>query len=285
MRHIWRNAFAAISFFIATLISTVALAQDVPMTLGLIPHMAATDMAHRFKPLSDYLSQKIGRSVELKLYKHFEGLMGDIGEGKVDIAFLGPVPYIQITKRYGPVPILARTEISGLTGFHGVIFVRNDSPARTISDLRGAHFASVSRFSTMDLLAQAMMIDVGVPISELPPQQSLGSHQNVALGVLVGDFDAGCVKQDVFDRYADRGLRKLADTSTVPEHIFATNNHMPQQLVQALRQAFLDMNDSAEGRSVMRQVNTEMTAMRPASDPDYDELRRLLSLLEGNLLH
>lgn len=62
--------------------------------------------------------------------------------------------------------------------------------------------------STMShLVPRFMLWRVGVTGEVLADYQFLSNHTNVALGVLVGDFDAGAVKEEVFYEFEPKGLK------------------------------------------------------------------------------
>lgn len=280
-----RIVLAALACFVAAYVGAPPVAQaDSPtaqrsLVLGLVPHMAATEMSKRFSPLAAYLSQSLGASVSLKLYKTFDDMLASIGRSEVDIAYLGPGPYLQATARHGHMPILAQTEIGGNASFRGVVFVREDSPYTQLSDLESARITSISRFSTMDFLIKSMLADAGVAVDQLSVSPPLGSHPNAALGVLVGDFDAGCIKEDIFKRYAKRGLRKLANTPPIPEHVFAAHKSLPPHTAETVRDILTNLHNSAEGRAVMAHITPKMTAMTPANASAFDHLRAIVDTL------
>jgi len=120
----------------------------------------------------------------------------------------------------------------------------------------------------------------GVGLENLGGYQYLGSHRNVALAVLSGDYDAGPVKKEVYDELQPRGLRVLVKLPEVSEHLFVTRSDLPAGEVTRLRQALLGLKNAPGGGAILRAIDKEMTAMVPVSDADYDSLRRIQRALE-----
>ena len=111
--------------------------------------------------------------------------------------------------------------------------------------------------------------------------QFLKSHENVALGVLVGAFDAGAVKQEVFDEYKEKGLKSLALTPAVAEHLFVVSRKLDNNLLSSLRQALNKLKDSPAGREILSTIKPSITGFLPVSDADYDSLRFMIDALEN----
>jgi phosphonate transport system substrate-binding protein len=122
-----------------------------------------------------------------------------------------------------------------------------------------------------------MLIEAGV---SLKGSEFLGSHHNVALGVLAGDFDAGALKEDVFEAYEGRGLRAIAWTPSVSDHVFVSGGKLKPDDLKAVRWALFRLKDSAEGIAVLNSIQEGVTGLVPASDADYDSLRGILKTLD-----
>ncbi|OGQ99148.1 MAG: hypothetical protein A2505_08865 [Deltaproteobacteria bacterium RIFOXYD12_FULL_55_16] len=247
-------------------------AAEPPLELWLHPYLPAPELVRRFTPLARYLETKVGRKIEVKISPTYEEHKQRLGEDRADLAFVGPFSYTQMTKDYGVKPILAVLENNGKTVFHGVIAVRRDGPIKTIQDLAGKSFAFGDKESTMGTVAPTIMLqEAGVGVEQLSRYSFLRSHNDVALAVLGGFYEAGGMKEEVFHEYANRGLRILAKSQPIPEHLFLAGKKLPPPVVKALRQALLQLKDPA----VLTLIQKSATGMVPATDRDYDGTRRI----------
>jgi phosphonate transport system substrate-binding protein len=79
-----------------------------PLTIGVHPFLPATTLIERFSPLAQYLSDRLQRSVRISVSSDYEEHIRATGEGRFDIAFLGPAPYVKVVEQYGPQRLLAR---------------------------------------------------------------------------------------------------------------------------------------------------------------------------------
>ena len=255
-------------------------ADPAAYVLAVHPYLSAPELHRRFEPLAQYLGQRLGRPVQVRVGSNYEEHISFVGQDAVDIAYLGPAPYVAVVERFGPKPILARVQTKGKPYSNGVIFVRQDSDIRQLSDLKGKRFAFGDPESTMgSIMPRYVLREHGIAMRDFARVSHVLSHDNVVLGVLAGDFDAGVVRADVYDEMADRGLRRLLDLPPVSEHLFVARSNMPSQDVERLRLALLQLGTSADGQRILRTISIEMTGMVPASDADYDAIRKVVRSL------
>ena len=181
-----------------------------PLILSVHPYQSATKLLQAYTPLAEYLRGELGIPVQIQIAPDYAVHVQRIGENEVDLAYMGPASYVELVDKYGKKPIIARQYINGIPTFQGKFITRKDSAIHSIADLNGKRFAFGDKGSTMShLVPQYMLIEANV---QLKTAKFLGSHDNVALGVLTGDYDAGAVKEAIFYKYAARGLKAIATT-------------------------------------------------------------------------
>ena len=256
-----------------------AYAHDT-MVLAVHPYLPDAELIEKYQPLADYLSKKVGHPIEVGIGKDYQDHIDSIGQNEVDIAFMGPAPYVLLVERYGKKPLLCRLQSGGTPFFRGMIVTRKDSQIKTLADLKGHRFAFGDPNSTLStLVPQFMLLENGVQLSELKNIGYLRNHDNVALGVLAGDFDAGGVKEEVYYRYKDRGLVVLATTPLIAEEAFVARSDLPSEIFAKLQSALFRLNDSDEGRKILQSYKNSIAEIAPATDSDYDSLREILKKL------
>ena len=272
-----------------SLVLTLALGALQPGTgsaegtliLGVHPFLPATSLLPKFEPLAEHLGRSLGRPVRVEISRDYEDHIRRVGSGEVDIAYMGPASYVKLVGTYGEFRQLARLEIKGNPTFHGVIFVRNDSPIQTLEEIAGKRFAFGSPTSTMGtLVPRHVLQQAGVGLENLGGFSALSNHDNIALAVLVGDFDAGAVKEETFSKYQPRGLRSLAVTPSISEHLFVAAADLPADTVAEVRKILLRTGEDEEGLEVLRSIKETVSRLVPVEDGDYDNLRRILSEVE-----
>ena len=262
------------------LCSGVAYA-DNTLVLGVHPYKASLKLIKAYTPLAEYLSKAIGQSIQVKISRDYHSHIELIGKDKLDIAYMGPASYVDMVERFGEKPILARQAIKGSPTFQGKIITRNNNGIQKLIDLKGKRFAFGDSASTMShLVPRYMLWESGVTVDQLSGYKFLGSHDNVALAVLGGDYDAGAVKEAVFYKYQSRGLRELATTPALSEHLFVASTRLPKEVVEKLRKALLELHSDPQGKKIMSGIKKGISAYLPAGTSDYDNLRVILKKLK-----
>lgn len=268
-------------YLVTLLMCVIAFSAQAELVLAVHPFKPASVIDQSFTPLTNYLSEKLGQSVVLRIGKDYQTHIDAIGNDAVDIAYMGPVPYVQLRERYGERPLLARQQIGTSPVFHGKIFVRADSAIRTLGDLAGKRFAFGEPHSTMShLVPRYLLWQAGITVDKLASHKFVGDHVNVALGVLAGDFDAGAVKEDVYFAYEPRGLRAIATSQPISDHLFVASRKLPEAQVRKLRDIMLNLHQDAQGRAVLAAMTKGVTALVPVQDRNYDSLRQVVKKMQ-----
>ncbi len=250
---------------------------EITLILAVHPYLPYAELKRRYTPLTRYLSGRLGRSIEVRVGHDYDEHLTRVGRDQVDIAFMGPAGYVECTRKYGSKPLLARLEFKGRPEFKGAIVTRRDSGIQNLAQVRGRRVAFGDRNSTMShLLPKYMLEQAGVDLESLADYQYLGSHTNVALGVLAGDFDVGGVKQEVYEHYESQGLRLLSWTPSLSEHVFLTRSNLDPDVIGALRTAMLQLGASSDGVKVLGAIKNGLTGLVAVNDSDYDNLRKIL---------
>lgn len=251
------------------------------LTLGIHPYKSPQKLLKIYRPLANIIEKQIQRPVKLVIAKDYATHIHQIGNNRLDIAYMGPASYVQMVNQFGEKKLLARQAINNKPTFQGKIIIRNASPINTLNDLIGKRFAFGDPSSTMShLVPRYMLIKNNITRDKLDKIEFLGSHDNVALGVLSGDYDAGAVKEAVYYKYKSRGIKALATTPALSEHVFVAGNHLSNTLSNKIKHILLNLKNTREGREAMKKIKKKMTAMLPAEDGDYDNLRDILATLK-----
>jgi phosphonate transport system substrate-binding protein len=268
---LFRNSLL-LPIIIFLLLNGNAQAND-KLELWVHPYLPATELIKKFSPLATYLGEKIGQPVQVKVSKSYRSHAERIGEGRMDLAYLGPASYVKITHMYGKQTILACLEVNGSPFFHGMVIARQDSPVKTPQDLVGKKFAFGDPNSTMShLVPRFMLWENGVSLEKLKQYEFLGSHHNVVLGVLGGYYDAGGIKEGVYYEYKDRGLNMIAKSPPIAEHLFVANKNLPEETINSMRKLLLNLKD----KTILSSIKKSVTGMASVKDEDYESLRAIL---------
>ncbi|MEK8019429.1 MAG: phosphate/phosphite/phosphonate ABC transporter substrate-binding protein [Candidatus Parabeggiatoa sp.] len=276
--------FVSFVFSISALLSVSFAAQpetENPYIFGIHPYLTAKELLERFTPLINYLSDELDQPVVLRVAKNYANHIQWVGEDKVDLAYLGPAPYVKLVENYGQKHLLAKIEVAGQSTFRGAIIVSQNSRIKTLTDLRGKGFAFGSPNSTMShFVPRFVLWQAGMTVDQLSHYQFIKSHENVVLGVLLGEFEAGAIKKDIFNRYVQQGIKVLTWTPPITVHLFVATHRFPQQQLDKVRQLFLNLNEHPKGKTILTSIKKSITGVTKVDDQDYNELRYILRTVE-----
>ncbi len=243
------------------------------LTLLIHPYLPPEELHKRFTPLANYLTKEIDKQVTIKISRDYPEHIDAVGSEQMDLAYMGPSAYVEMTRKYGKKTLLACQEINGKPFLHGIIFTKADSPITTLAGLAGKRVAFVDHESTMGyFIPRVMLQEAGVEMKQLLQADFLRSHPNVALAVLDGYYEAGAVKDETFYTYQGRGLRMLAKSPAVHEHIFLAASHLSAPLITKVRQALHRLREPR----ILTAIQTTLTGLVPVKDEDYDSLRTIM---------
>jgi len=226
---------------------------DVSLKFGMYASEKPTLLVGQFRPLLNYLEQAMRKdlaepvTIEFHVASSYDGCIKKLAEGEVDFARLGPASFLKAKQMTPGIEVLALENDGGDKVFQGVIFSRADSGLKRLIDLKGKRFAFGDPNSTAGrYLSQLSLKRAGVRASDLAGYEYLGRHDRVAEAVWSGEFAAGAVKEDVFERMQKEGraVQLLARMKNVTGPWAARAGISPSVLA-SLRRTLLGMHDPA----------------------------------------
>ena len=175
--------------------------------------------------------------------------------GQVDMAWCSPSLYL-IAEAFSNARPLVCSVREGLAGYHSVLFVRADSPIRSLSDLQGCCGAWVSETSSSGFIFPRMALaSRGVdPSSAMSSEFFYDTHGAVATAVAAGEADVGAtfavftdgnptkpLLRAGFDEVDDAEFRVLFATDLIPSDLVVVDPRILPPARAALRDAFLGL--------------------------------------------
>jgi phosphonate transport system substrate-binding protein len=240
--------------------------------MGVHPYKPPVELHKIFKPIADYISKETGKKVELRIGQTYEDAGTKIGTGVFDFAYISPVIYVEAQKQYGLVP-LAIIANNGSPTYHGVITVKKGSPITSLTQLKGKKFAFGARNSNMNHTVPLwMLLNSGVKLTDLQEYNFLKTHDNVAMNIIRGTFDAGGMQPDIAEKYAGQGLQVLVKSPELPEHVFVANKSLDAATLKAVQKAL----NSPNAVPVLKGIKSSISGAPKFADADFDILRKIV---------
>ncbi|MHB8742735.1 MAG: PhnD/SsuA/transferrin family substrate-binding protein [Sulfuricaulis sp.] len=251
-----------------------ALAAGREFRFGSVAMDIPADMYRRLMPLTDYLSQALGRPVTLKLSPSMSDAIDQISTGQVNLSYLTPVAYIVAHARSG-ARLIVKPVMKNGHSFRLMIVVRSNSPIRRIADLKGKFFAFGDKAA---VLQRAVVVHAGMPLEQLGGYRFIGHYDNIAQGVMSGDFDAGILTDAIAYAWQGKGLRILYQSPDLPSYNISASARVSDKMLKQLREAFLklDINNPSQ-RVVIQALDPAYSGFATVSDKDYNIVRHLIA--------
>ena len=271
-----RNKLIGLLFIpiVLTFITTNSIAKNKDEILfGSVAMDIPAVMHKRLKPLTQYLSKELDQPVLLKLSPNMGAAINEVADKKVTLAYLTPVAYLKAHKK-GGAKIVAKTVTKGKASFQLMIVVKEDSPIKTVADLKGKTFAFGDKRA---LLQRAAVVGAGIKMEDFSDYKFIGHYDNIARGVYNGDFDAGILKDTKAFKWENKGLRILAASPDLPPYNIAANGDISDELLAKLKKAFLGLDPkNPKHLKVIKSVAKKYTGFAATNDAEYDVVRKLI---------
>jgi len=234
---------------------------EMTLLIGLTPEHNIFKQIRRYEPLADYLSEKTGVRVTLKVLTYRGNVIDNFQSLKLDGAFFGSFGYVLAHAKQGVVA-LARPEYpDGSSSYHGVLFVRKDGGIRTVRQMKGKRLALVARATTAGYLFPMIFLKrAGVvnPETFFREVYYAGAHEGTIDDVLDRKADVGVSKNTVYDRFAaenpriGRELLILGESDEAPENALALRKEIEDSVKGKLVDALIAMHADPEGVKVLK---------------------------------
>lgn len=261
---------------IIILFLTLQIYPQEKLVFGVHPCFKANEMETRFSPLVKYLSKSIGIPIEFVVSLNYGEHVKLVGENMIDIAYMGPYSYTNVVDNYGKKNIIAMLETSGTAYLKGNVITGLTSNIKTLKNIKDHRVAFVSEKSTMGFIVPMYYIYKDLPEKTLfRNYKFLNNHLDVCTGVLVGDFDAGAVKREMFLKYRSKGLRSIAEFDSIPEHVIVSRKGLDKKIVKAIRKALINIKSDKDSENILKILNPLLTGFVLAKDSDFDKLREI----------
>jgi len=248
--------------------------------LGIQPNEKDADL----NAFARELEGATGLKVEYVVSPDYDDLVAQFKKGAVDFAFFSPVNFIAAEKDAGAKVLLKK--VYGHSEFYfSALIVKDDSPIKSVSDLKGQNIAFVDPSSTSGYLyALVLLKKAGLSLKDVKGEFS-GTHDKAVEAVLSGKAVAAAVwgEDPATGAGAWSGLpsegtkfRVLAWSEPIPNDAFAVRSDFYQanaNIVFKVMEGLISMSDAATG-SLKKVFDTDK--MTTATSRHYDSVRNII---------
>lgn len=248
----------ATAFTLAAICIAPAAAQTVadgskehPLRVLLIPADGGTESGTKadYAPVFNAITRTTGLQFDLKVGQSYGAVVEGMCRQLADIAFFGPVSYVQAQQR-GCAQLLAVGVEKGASIYYAGMFARADAPMTSVQDVKGKRVAFGDVNSASSFTFQiSMLLDAGVdPVRDLAAIRMTGSHANSLAALVQGQVDVASLSFDSYEKAVKQGavdpktIKVIARSMAIPYPPLALNSRLPEALKAQLKSAFSTVN-------------------------------------------
>ena len=252
--------------------------EEKVIKMGFVPLKNSEKLVEDLKPISDYLTERLGVKVEAFTASNYIGGVEGLGSGSVDFGIIPPFSSLLAQKQSNAKPILTSKGKTGKPGYTAELYVRKDSGIKSLQDVKGKKVAFVDPSSSSGYIYPgAMLVNAGLNLDKDISYQFSGGHDKSLQLLLNKDVDVIATFDGVEDRYAKdfpqakTDIQKLASSDMIPGVMVTTSGKMDKELQEKLEKALRDIEKDPK----MKEMFTKMFSITGFTDVDQDAYKKV----------
>jgi phosphonate transport system substrate-binding protein len=262
------------------------------VVIALKPDKDPDQMLQERKSLSEFLSKKVGKPVEVIIPLSSSVIIEGFANGTIDLGYLSATDMVNAQKK-NAAKILLAGEIDGRNSYQSYWLALKEKPYAKVEDLKGKPIAFSSKTSTSGYLIPVYDLKQRGLLTKPDPEEFFGKgnvfygtgYVSAAERVLNGQAEAAAVSYYVLDKDKHLNaeqrakLKKVAEQGPVPTHVIAIRSTITETDRKALRQALESLNE--KGNEGLRDKVFTSKLVEVDADAHMRSIREALEFL-GN---
>jgi len=268
------------------LFAAQAYAEDV-IKIGVAAMISPKDTAKYYTEMINYVGEKIGKKVEVVQEENYDKMDGLLESKALNIAFLCAGPYVKDHDKFG-AELLVAPQSYGKPVYYAYIIAHKDSPAKSLSDLKGKKFAFTDPKSNTGKMVPEYMIAKqynATPENYFSEVLYSKSHDKSIEMVAKKLADGASIDSLIYDYAAKKNpvytqLTKIIEKSPpygIPPVV--VNKDIDPKLKEAVKNAFLNMHKDPKGKAILAGIMVDKFII--PKDSDYDSVREMAKFISN----
>lgn len=234
---------------------------------GVVPQFEPRKLSAVWSPILTELEKRTGFRLVMTGSARIPEFEGEFEAGRYDFAYMNPYHAVRAARSQNYEPLVRE----GAEKLYGILVTAKDGPIGKIDDLAGKSIAfpapnalGASLLMRADLERQAR-----IRFTPIWAQTHTSAYLNAALGKAdaAGGVMATLKQQP---QHIQDKLKIIYETRRVAPHPVVAHPRVPPADREKLRQAFLDLGATPEGRALLAKVPIQQVV--PAKPADYLEI-------------
>ena len=265
--------------------------RETSFIIAILPEQNVFEQKKKYKPLTEFLSEKLDVNVKIKLLDSYGSIYDEIRNKTIDAAFFGSLNYVLTKAKTEIEPIARAVEKNGVSNYRGLIFTRKDKGIT--SDLmtwKNKKIALVHEVTTAGYIFPAWYLKKnGIQHFEQNFSKIVfyGSHDAAIMSVFKGDAEIGAAKDLIFEKLLSENpamkddLIILASSIKVPSNSLCVRSDLDDKFKQSLKKILLSLHTMQDGKHALEALNA--VKFKETKDEEYDLLRKMTEEIGINI--
>lgn len=255
--------------------------KKAPIRLGLIPHLSTQIMMKKYRPLITYLQEEMNQPVIAITSPNFKTYVQRVEKGEFNIYMTAPSMAAYHEKHNKHARLAKFTQ-----QLQGVIVVAEDSPYKTLLDLKGKSIAAPDELAVITSLGEVTFKDNGIDPKKDINIKYTPSHNNALQSVVADKADGAILGYPAYKIITSssklrKPVRILIKTKVIPHMMFMSPPNVSIEEQEKLQLAMLKFPSTDAGEKFFSGV--PFKSIDVITDEDMLRLEGVLLILEQHL--
>lgn len=190
-----------------------------------LPMESRDHMTRQYLAFMEFLEQRLGHPFEMVYHQSYATLLDEFAAGRIDLAYLGPLPYVTLRARLDSATPVVRFLAADGSSSYTCSIIRFAAHRVDLSSRETMRVALTQPLSTCGYLGvETLLQRRGLSLESAPfDQRYVGTHEQVALAIVLGEADIGGIKTAIGERYRALGVVPVAQTRPMPGFVLVAN--------------------------------------------------------------
>lgn len=207
-----------------------------------LPTKNSSQNIKEFLPVNKYLKDKLSLDINYVYKKDYRDILDGFKKGDIDIAYLGPLPFISLKKEYPfTEPIVTFRQSNGSAKYRCVV-------AKFIADkfdkTKQIKVALTQPLSTCGYLMTNILLKdkFNIKLKDEKYKYTM-SHTNALISVVKGEFLLAGAKKSIAKKFESLGVKIIAQSELLPGFSLIVNTKtLTKKQIQQIQNALLSIS-------------------------------------------
>lgn len=267
----------------------IASARDDDVRFAITSAVASDPSYENYRKLTRYIAAQLGKKSVFISGLSYNQVDNLFKEGLVDVGFLCNCHYARRKEAVQFEPIAAPVLVGhNKPQFQVYIIVPKDSPVKSLSDLKGKAVDLADPLSTTTLLAASLLQKKNETIKSFFGKAIYSGSHDMTIELVAGKIvDAGFIDGHIWEYHnavdpayvsKTRVIYRSQNFTTPP---VVVSRNMLEEVRRKIRTALLTMNETPEGRAILKKLRIERFV--DIREKDYQDVLQMYSAVKERI--